>query len=171
MLSCLGAVIKYIFIGVFWVLVFTLPIWMLVGGFVGGASAGSSRYTEKFEEWEHEQIVEVTHKVTIHWENGQGDTIIYVREDLPYTINGINTSIAYYNYIPNADDGVSDADFCTTDCEKIEMPSNGIREGYELTGFYTGQHGGSLVINAAGYGLITINSDLELYANWKEVQN
>ena len=42
---------------------------------------------------------------------------------------------------------------------------------YELVGFYTGQHGGSLVINAAGYGVITITSNLDIYANWKSVEN
>ena len=171
MFSCLFGIIKYICIGIFWILVFTLPIWMLVGGFVGGASAGGSKYSNKYEDWNYEQIREVKHEIVIHWENGEEDTRIVVREDIPYTINGCDTNVSYYNFIPNNDGGIVDRDFCTFDCEKIELPSQAYREGYELVGFYTGQHGGSLVINAAGYGVITITSNLDIYANWKSVEN
>lgn len=146
---------------------------MAVIGFLVGGSCGGNINENKFEDWEEEAIQELTHEIIIHW--GYDDVVdsyLYVREDLPFTINGSSNTTNYYNFYPRYGDdgGHEDIDFESLNNEPISLPSQAIREGYKLEGFYTGEHGGTLVINAAGYGLMTIKSNVELYAYWTKIE-
>ena len=145
---------------------------MAVIGFIVGGSCGGNINEYKFEDWEEEAISDISHDVIIHWGYGVADTYITVREDLPFTLNGSSSSASYYNFYPRygGDGGSESMDFIQMNNEPITLPAEAIREGYKLEGFYTGEHGGTLVINAAGYGLITITSDVELYAYWTKIE-
>lgn len=170
MLTLIFYIFRGIFIGLFYFVIWTLPIWMLVGGFVWGGAAGGSVNEYKFENWEDEQISAITHNVTIHWGNGETD-IIRVREDMPFNIYGSSENASYYNCIVKYNFETTDyLDFQYELAQGFEMPSKAYREGYKLEGFYSGEHGGSLVINAAGYGVITLTSDIDIYANWTLVE-
>lgn len=145
---------------------------MAVVGFLVGGSCGGNINEYKFEDWEEEAIADISHEITIHWGYGIADTYITVREDLPFTIHGCSSSAGYFNYYPRygGDGGHESIDFNYLNNEKVSLPIEAVREGYKLQGFYTGEHGGTLVINAAGYGLITVKSDVELYAYWTQIE-
>ncbi len=155
MLTCLYYILK----GLCYVAFYILPTVIFVGGCVMGVNLGEQKYADKYEDWDKAQCESITYEVTIHWCNGEPDTVIEVRKDLPYTIYGFDYDRRYYGYYSSEGETM------------ITLPSNAYREGYKLTGFYTSEHGGSLVINAAGYGVITLNSDIHIYANWTLVEN
>ena len=126
----------------------------------------------KYSDWNDEKINEASHTVTIHWGYGIPNTTITVREDVPYTINGYSEEFwHYYNTIVYKD-GVMEhrIDFYSLNNEIITLPNEAIREGYKLDGFFSGQHGGTLVINASGYGIVTITDDIDIYAVWSEIE-
>jgi hypothetical protein len=135
------------------VLKYTLPIIFVAVGIAIGVSSGYGVAGNTFYNWEDKKIESLCHDVTIHWNNADKDvSYLTVREDLEWNINGCESGDDLY---ANSNLSVSSLPYYATSWA-----------GHEFLGLYTSSYGGEMVVNAAGYALVTIQYDLDLYAMW-----
>lgn len=177
----IGNIFKAIGIGLFYFFKYTLPVWFVVFAFIIGSCTGNSCHEDEYRDWNEEKMRENSYTIKIHWQNGKQDTSITVRKDLPFTVAGFrfddDTYFYYYNYdtehdyTDNTYDFVNTGDIYWTNQEGLAdlMKTYGVKSGYQLEGFYTNPEGGTLVANAGGYGVITIDKCMEIYAVWRQV--
>lgn len=153
-------VIKYAAIGAFYAAKFTIkylsPIILCVVMFFIGGSCGSSCMGGKYDEWRREQIKEYTHQIVICWdETGSDTTTITVREDLDWCINGCENA---YNVFDKGDNSSLTPD----------VPDNReTKDGKAFAGLYTSAGGGTKVVNAKGYSVISVKDLLKYYGKDK----
>lgn len=189
-LDIIIVIFKYFFIGIYYLIIYTLPVGMIVLGVYAGVSAGTSFYDEDYYNWDYEQRMN-QYQLSIIWqlpENIEYNKLpnkLITRTDLPYSLmscddfntygfssnqyNSYYYDFTYYysydaekNQITEFPDYSIDPIYMCFDKETLE------NYDYVLEGFYTNKEGGALIINAAGYGVTTINSNMTIYAVWSE---
>lgn len=142
---------------------YTLPIWIVIFGFSGGAALGSAKGQDVYDKYEREAISDLTHTVTIYTDNGSHFEI-RVREDQHWTVDGsLNSSGVPYEY----DEYVG-----TPDGDTNYVRESGLfKSGKRFLGLYTSPDGGTCFANGAGYGIKDVTGDMTLYAVYETISN
>lgn len=117
---------------------YTLPLWLCAVAFILGGSLPGLIYNASWNAYLEKQIEQNTHTVTIYWDETKNDL----------TTTDVRSDIEW-----------------TIDSCGITIPK---KDGYGFVGLYTSPYGGTQFVNAAGYVIKTINSDMELYACWSK---
>lgn len=159
-------VIKWIGIGLWYLLKYTFPLLLCVilglGAFVGSGVVFGKKVSNK---WDNYVSNNMQHTVTIYWDESRSDfTTVAVREDLEWNlVDGVAQEYTKAGFRYN--DRIMGAQMS----DYHNAPSQMRREGYKFLGLFDTPFGGEQYVNAAGYALRTITRDIELYANWQEV--
>ena len=148
---------------IFYFFKYTLPV-IFIFIAISLAQTVNNKFENKRIEWFEYKCNEITHVVTIYWDNMDSSkiTTIEVKEDDDYSINGKLHS-SYYSLFDVGE-------YTYKDSERILLPSIAYKEGYTLIGFYNNPYGGVMYISPSGYGLKTIEEDMNLYALYKEIE-
>ncbi len=176
-ISAIGAICYGVGKVVFFILRYTWGIWLslilLFGGFFGGSLLAQGIFDGKYDKWEDKKIEEATHTLTIYW-SGTSDgkkSTIRVREDAPFTLNGIASNHpycenSYYGYYSSDLDMYGDY----YKYQGIDLSHFGYSDAQieKLRGFSTSPGGGELVITKYGYGVYEVTEDMTVYALWEE---
>ncbi len=149
--------IKGLFKGLGYLLYFTFPILLCVVAFFGGGAAGDAAFGGRYEKWEQEQISGFTHTVTIYWDESNVPSILEVREDINWNINGCNEVQKLYGSLEQNE-------------TVTELPERSYRQNMIFVGLFTTPDGGTQYVNTAGYSLRSVTSDLTLYAVWRVME-
>ncbi len=184
---CLFSLIKMIFKGVGYILLYTLPIIFCLVGIGAGfwvAAYSIALNQENFIESIEEPL---THNVRIQWDNaGNIVTSIVVREDLNWGINGFLTIDPGNGYFSSSDpyyygsfmekDGISRDESVTQvtfdyngEAQLFYFPEDvkGKVEAGKFLGLYSAPaSGGTQFVNGLGYSVRDVTMDMDLYAAW-----
>ena len=151
-LSFVWRVIVWIAKGFFYFMLYTLPLQLVVAAFFLGGLAGKAAAGDKYRVFFQQESAALTHSVIIQWDDSDR-TIIKVREDLDWTINGSDLNQDLY-----ADSRVNSAPSISRD----------MKGNKTFAGLYTAPNGGGTqFINANGYSIKTVTQDLTLYPYWE----
>ena len=161
MLGCIGAIIGFLVKVAIKVLKYTLPIilvfWAISGGQSAADNATDSGFFFGIEELKEDYEVDVT----IHWDNGESDSVITIRRDRHWTIPYDTYSVKGQNDLFTNDTSYD------TSLSQVSIP---VKEGYRFLGLFASPGGGSMIVSPGGYGLVDLKNDMDLYAMWEAVE-
>ncbi len=142
------------------IIVIIINIYAIYLGFAWGGMAGASWSNGKHDRWADPIIDAYTHTVTIYWNEDMTDfSTIDVRQDQNWTITGSNGYRALYT-VSNPENATMELSYALSG----HIPEGKTVENF--AGLFTTPWGGTPYLNAAGYSLINVKSDMVLYANW-----
>ena len=149
---------------------YTLPVWMVLFGFVGGGNLGSSKGEAVYDNYVEERIEELTHTVTIYHDDGSKFTI-QVRQDQNWTVEGYHsveytTPFSYEEYDESLLDD-DDNDYYSESKTCVERMNLAGKGSKVFIGLYSSPDGGTCFANGSGCGIKDITEDITLYAVYR----
>ena len=139
------------------------PIFLILIAFLGGASLGNEWFVETiYGGYVSDVVDDYSHRVTVYWDEEctESDSF-YVREDFNWAFNERRLEYSY--------DDVRDFDLYT-DYQVGEniLPDKASRQGYRFIGLFSSPYGVEQYVDANGYSMKTVKSDISLYAMWEK---
>ena len=142
------------------IIVIILNIYAIYLGFAWGAMAGAGWSEGKHDRWADPIREAYTHTVTIYWNEDMTDfSTIDVRQDQNWTITGSNGYRDLYT-VSNPTNATTELSYAL----RGHIPAGKTEE--DFAGLFLSPYGGTPYLNAAGYSLYNVKSDMVLYANW-----
>ena len=138
------------------------PLYIVLIAYFGGMELGDTWFIEGIaEDYEYEIVSGYSHEVTVYWDDDRASSdTFYVREDINWTLDYSRLNYDYVGDLPLYD---------RYDPGRNYLPDKAEREGYKFLGLFSSPYGAEQYVDANGYSLKTIKSDVELYAMWEKV--